>query len=113
MVRTAARCAIPRATFLERSDNDRASLQRVVAEFPNARYVEAAGWFCGVNCTATRAGLVLYYDQAHVSASAASAFADQCVVRGEIESALDDRTSERFKAGQAWYWRHDRARIVS
>lgn len=35
------------------------------------------------------------------------------VVRGEIESALDDRPSERFKAGQAWYWRHDRARIVS
>ncbi|MDZ4325682.1 MAG: acyltransferase family protein [Pseudomonas sp.] len=71
-----ARCAVSQVEFLRNSSADRRSLQALVQAFPNAEYVEASAWLCrGGICPATRDGMILYYDNFHVSSTAARAFA--------------------------------------
>jgi peptidoglycan/LPS O-acetylase OafA/YrhL len=70
-----ANCAVSFDAYRRRTARDRAALQALAAEFRNVEYLEAGDWFCDRQCTATRDGLVLYYDQIHPSATAAAAFA--------------------------------------
>jgi hypothetical protein len=69
-------CAMTRAEFDRRSSIADATL-RGLAERYHAHYVETADFFCNPDCAATRDGYALYWDNRHVSTTAAKAFAQR------------------------------------
>jgi hypothetical protein len=71
-----SRCAISRAEFSRQSEVDRTFMRSIATKYANVEYLDAGEWFCDpLECRATRNGVVLYWDNAHVSSSAARAFA--------------------------------------
>ena len=69
-------CVTPRKEFEQSSARVRRVLSGVVARFPNARLVDPTNHFCGPDtCAAMKDGRALYWDDNHVAASAAEAFA--------------------------------------
>lgn len=71
-----AACVEARGHFEQRAQPVRAVLRDLQARFPNLTVVDPTGFFCdGTRCPAMRDGLVLYWDDDHVSSSAAAAFA--------------------------------------
>jgi peptidoglycan/LPS O-acetylase OafA/YrhL len=69
-------CAMSRAEFDRRSSAADATLRRLAARH-RAHYVETTEFFCNPDCTATRDGYALYWDNRHVSTTAAKAFAQR------------------------------------
>jgi peptidoglycan/LPS O-acetylase OafA/YrhL len=80
-----APCTIPRAEYDERAAPVRAYIQRILARYPKAEYIDPADFFCTPTvCPMMRDGYSLYWDANHISASAAQGFARS---RGTLLSA--------------------------
>ncbi|GMV31096.1 MAG: acyltransferase [Rhodanobacteraceae bacterium] len=70
-------CAVPRARFEAAAGPLRAALQVLAARYRNVEIVDPSHFFCDERrCTATRGDLTLYRDDYHVTAAAATAFAN-------------------------------------
>jgi hypothetical protein len=70
-----AACTETRADFDRQAAGARALLQAAVARYPNAAYVEPADFFCTATaCPLMKDGYSLYWDDNHISSSAARAF---------------------------------------
>lgn len=73
-----AACAINRAQFLEESRDARQMLTKLVAAFPNAEYLDPSAWLCEADkCNGVKSGVPLYWDNFHISTSAARVYASQ------------------------------------
>lgn len=84
------RCTDSRASFERIAEPARAFLGRVAKEFPDVRIIEPASFFCdNSSCNVTRDGYMLYWDDDHVSASAAKAFAQQWLKTDDARHLLD------------------------
>jgi hypothetical protein len=73
-----AACAIDRGTFAAQTVAARRGLMSFTAMSPKIRYVETADFFCtpGI-CPVLKDGYSLYWDDSHVSSTAARHFAEQ------------------------------------
>lgn len=72
------RCTVLKKEFLRVTADERRFLSQLAASYPNVEYVDAGPWFCdGEVCPATRDGIVLYWDNLHVSSTAAREFTRQ------------------------------------
>lgn len=68
-------CVESREDFEQRAAPVRAMFRELATRFPNLTIVDPVDFFCDeTRCPAMRDGLVLYWDDDHVSASAAAAF---------------------------------------
>lgn len=71
-----AECAVPRAAFEADAGPLRQMLRRLAASRPNVTVVDPADFFCGpAECPVVRDGYALFWDDDHVSSSAARGFA--------------------------------------
>lgn len=69
-------CAVPRAEFEAVAGPLRDVLRRLAATRPNVTVVDPADFFCGpAECPVLRDGYSLFWDDDHVSSSAARGFA--------------------------------------
>jgi peptidoglycan/LPS O-acetylase OafA/YrhL len=81
-------CALPRDTFLQQSAAIRGVLASFPSQFPNVVYIETTEFFCEKQtCPGVRGGMALYWDDHHISSTAASAFGNS-FLRGISRSAL-------------------------
>ncbi|HEX4853454.1 acyltransferase family protein [Arenimonas sp.] len=72
-----ADCALPRDAFEARAEPLRRILRALSARHPNLRVVDPTAFFCGdVECPATRDGYALFWDDDHVSSTAARALGE-------------------------------------
>ena len=70
-------CALPRDVFEARAEPLRQVLRGLAARHPNLRVVDPTAFFCGeAECPATRDGYALFWDDDHVSSTAARAFGE-------------------------------------
>lgn len=71
-----AECAVPRAEFEAVAGPLRDVLRRLAATRPNVTVVDPSGFFCGPDeCPVLRDGYALFWDDDHVSSTAARSFA--------------------------------------
>ncbi len=71
-----ARCNMARAEYDHRAAPVRAFMHAQVAAHPNVEYIEPADFFCTATvCPMLKDGYSLYYDDDHITVSAARAFA--------------------------------------
>ncbi len=69
-------CAISRSEFHRQSEPTRAMLKSLASQYPNVEYLELEDLFCSQStCSPVKDGLTLYYDDRHVSYSAAQKLA--------------------------------------
>jgi peptidoglycan/LPS O-acetylase OafA/YrhL len=69
-------CSLSRSDFEAWGAGARAEIERIAAAFPNVCTVDPSPFFCsGDRCLLQRDGIYLYFDDDHISASAARAFA--------------------------------------
>lgn len=72
------RCNLSRAEFDKRAAPVLAYMRDTIAKYPNAELLEVADFFCDeTTCPMMRDGYSLYWDNDHISVSAAEAFASQ------------------------------------
>jgi peptidoglycan/LPS O-acetylase OafA/YrhL len=68
-------CSVSRADFERRAAPIRSFMRAEVAKHPNVTYIEPANFFCSPTlCPMTKDGYSLYYDDDHITVSAARAF---------------------------------------
>jgi Predicted acyltransferases len=71
------KCDLPRPAFIERSAPIRALLSSLAVRYPNVVYVEPTDFFCTKDtCPGVRDGVALYWDDNHISTTAAAAFGE-------------------------------------
>ncbi|MGO1001614.1 acyltransferase family protein [Lysobacter sp. CA196] len=71
-------CAESRAHYLARTERSRRLLNAVAATYPNVQVIDPEAYFCsGDSCGVLRDGFSLYWDDDHVSSTAARGFAEQ------------------------------------
>jgi peptidoglycan/LPS O-acetylase OafA/YrhL len=81
-------CEAPRDEFLARTAAIRTLLLSIAARHPNVTYVEPLDFFCDQKvCPGARQGMPLYWDNNHVSSTAAAAFAHS-YLRGKTQGDL-------------------------
>ena len=72
-----ARCNMARGEFERRAAPVRAFMRAEIAKHPNAEYIEPADFFCTPTvCPMTKDGYSLYFDDDHITVSAARAFSE-------------------------------------
>ncbi len=82
-------CAVTRAVYDEAAAANWLGLRVLAARFPNVELVDAGAYFCDdATCPVMRDGYAQYWDNDHISATAARAFADQWLA----DPARYDRT---------------------
>lgn len=82
-------CEQPRTIFVARSAAVRQLLQLQATRHPNVTYVEPIDFFCNdLTCPGVRENVALYWDDNHISSTAAAAFATG-FLRKEMESSND------------------------
>jgi hypothetical protein len=68
-------CVVSRAAFDQKAAAGRAFLQAQAARYANVEYIDPAGFFCNATaCPMMKDGYSLYWDDNHISASAARNF---------------------------------------
>jgi hypothetical protein len=73
--RQIARCDASRAAFDSSVEPIRKALRKAVAHHPNAEFVDPTDYFCNATtCPLMRDGHVMFWDNNHITASAARAF---------------------------------------
>lgn len=81
-------CELPRRSFMERSAAIRAVLSSLPTRHSNVVYVEPVDFFCGEDtCPGVRNDMALYWDNNHISSTAAKAFG-QAFVSSKTDSEL-------------------------
>jgi peptidoglycan/LPS O-acetylase OafA/YrhL len=71
-------CTLPRAEFDQIALPVLTELRRLAARYPNVHVIDLSGFFCDARtCSGVRDGKALFWDDYHVAASAARAFALQ------------------------------------
>ncbi|MGN6478648.1 acyltransferase family protein [Luteibacter sp.] len=74
-------CDLSRPDFLSHSKTRRELLTSIASRFQNVTYIEPVDFFCGAStCPGARDGMALYWDDNHISSTAATAFGRYYVV---------------------------------
>ncbi|WP_408953067.1 acyltransferase family protein [Lysobacter sp. Hz 25] len=88
-------CAESRTHYLARTERSRRLLNTVAAAYPNVRVIDPEAYFCsGDSCGVLREGFSLYWDDDHVSSTAARSFARQW-----LQSKPDEARANAADAG--------------
>lgn len=81
-------CDLPRDVFVDRSAPIRTVLSGIAARHQNVTYVEPLDFFCTAQtCPGVRNGIALYWDDNHISSTAAAAFGRE-FLRGKSDDQL-------------------------
>jgi peptidoglycan/LPS O-acetylase OafA/YrhL len=90
-----AECARARAEFDASAKASAALLQAAAARHSNVEYVPLSDFFCNATtCPVLKDGYALYWDDDHVSSTAARAFADDFMVQGASPGSV---SAERIR----------------
>lgn len=87
-----AECAVPRGEFDAAARGSREFLRSLQARYANVEYVELAHFFCDADaCPVLKDGYGLYWDDDHVSSTAAKAFAKEYLSRRTADAVLSTK----------------------
>ncbi len=82
-------CAISRKQFDAQSNPIRTLLHSIAIKYKNIEYVEVGNFFCNANiCPALKNGYGLYWDNAHVSSTAARKFSQKLLGHKNHDSSI-------------------------
>jgi peptidoglycan/LPS O-acetylase OafA/YrhL len=78
-------CAIPRSEFDRKSEPIRAVLKALSSKYKNVEYIELADFLCTpAQCFPVKDGVALYYDDSHISYSAAKKFTIDFIAHAKL-----------------------------